>query len=151
MTLQIKDPSTASNINTCNLGVLSPAAVNTCSYRVAAGTNGSGGMNLNAIVDGLLNSGGNDINNVADGTVTAGAEEYGVSMTAGTGWTLASPFDSGDDPITTTLQKFASASAVVDDSSSATWNVVTHKASITSSTVTGSYDQIVSYRAVYMP
>lgn len=151
LSLAIKSPTLTTNINTCALGTLTPGAVNTCAYRIAAGTNGTGGMNVQNVADALLNSGGNDINNVADGTVTAGSEEHGVAVTAGTGWTLVSPFDAGDDPITTSQQKFQSASAAVDDTSTATWSTVTHKASITSATATGVYDQIVTYRAYALP
>jgi hypothetical protein len=151
LSLAIKSPTLTTNVNSCALGVLSPGAVSTCAYRIAAGTNGGGGMNVQAVADALLNSGGNDINNVADGAVTAGSEEHGIAITAGTGWTLVSPFNAGDDPITTTQQKIQSASAAVDDTSSATWSTVTHKASINSATATGVYDQIDTYRAYALP
>lgn len=151
LTLTIRNPSTTANTNSCALGVLNPASVNTCSYRIAAGTNGTAGMSVQAVSDGLLDSGANDINNVADGTVTAGSEEHGVTLTAGTGWTLTSPFNSGDDPITTTQQEIEDRTTVVDDSNTANWTTVTHRASITSATVTGSYNQVVTYRAYYTP
>jgi hypothetical protein len=147
LSLVIKNPTTTANINTCNLGILNPASVSTCSYRIAAGTNGTGGMNVQTVANGLLVSGGNDINNVADAAVTAGSEEHGVAMTAGTGWTLIAPFNTGDNPITTTQQKFQNRATVVDDSVTTNWTTVTHKASITSSTVTGAYTQVDSYRA----
>ncbi len=151
LSLSIRNPSTTANTNSCALGVLNPASVNTCAYRIAAGTNGSAGMSVHVVADNLLNSGANDINNVADGTVTAGSEEHGVTLTAGTGWTLIAPFNAGDDPVTTTQQEFQERATVVDDSNTANWTTVTHRASITSSTVVGSYDQVVTYRAYYIP
>lgn len=151
LTLTIRNPSTTANTNACALGVLNPASINTCSYRIAAGTNGAAGMSVQAVADALLDSGANDINNVADGTVTTGSEEYGVTLTAGTGWTLTTPFNSGDDPITTTQQEIEDRASVVDDSNTATWTTVTHRASITSATPTGAYNQIVTYRAYYTP
>ncbi len=151
LSLTIRNASTTANTNSCALGVLNPASVNTCAYRIAAGTNGSAGMSVQAVADALLNSGGNDINNVADGTVTAGSEEHGVTLTAGTGWTLTAPFNAGDDPITTTQQEIQDRATIVDDSNTANWTTVTHRASITSATPTGSYDQIVTYRAYYTP
>ncbi len=151
LSLTIRNASTTANTNSCALGVLNPASVNTCAYRIAAGTNGSAGMSVQAVADALLNSGGNDINNVADGTVTAGSEEHGVTLTAGTGWTLVAPFDTGDDPITTTQQEFQDRNTAVDDSNTATWTTVTHRASISTATATGSYDMVATYRAYYLP
>ncbi len=151
LSLTIRNPSTTANTNSCALGVLNPASINTCAYRIAAGTNGSAGMSVQAVSDGVLDSGANTINDVADGTVTAGSEEHGVTLTAGTGWTLTSPFNSGDDPITTTQQEIQDRTSVVDDSNTATWTTVTHRASITSATATGAYDEIITYRAYYTP
>ncbi len=151
ISLTIKNPSTTANTNSCNLGSLNTGSVNTCAYRIAAGTNISGGMNVQALSNGALTSGGNNIDDVADGTVTAGAEEHGVAMTAGTGWTLVSPFNTGDDPITTTQQKFENRTTVADDTNTALWTTVTHKASISTSTVPGVYTQIVTYRAYALP
>lgn len=146
--LEITDAS-AVNTNTCSLGILSTLAVNTCSYRVTAGTNGSGGVRLELVsATAELISGGNTINAVADGAVTAGSEEYGVSM-VGTGFTLVAPFDTGDDPVPTTQDDFATkASPVTLDTHYVT---VTHEASITSSTALGAYSHLVTYRAYYIP
>lgn len=151
ISLAIKNPSTTANTNSCNLGSLNTGSVNTCAYRIAAGTNISGGMNVQTLSDGPLTSGGNNIDNVADGAVTAGSEEHGVAMTAGTGWTLVSPFDAGDDPITTSQQKFQNRSSVSDDTDTALWTTVTHKASISTATVPGVYTAIMTYRAYALP
>lgn len=151
ISLTIKNPSTTANTNSCNLGSLNTGSVNTCAYRIAAGTNIAGGMNVQTLSNGALSSGGNTIDDVGDGTVTAGSEEHGVAMTAGTGWTLVSPFDAGDDPITTTQQKFENRTSVDDDTNTATWTTVTHKASISTATVPGVYTQIVTYRAYALP
>ncbi|RMD77042.1 hypothetical protein D6810_02160 [Candidatus Dojkabacteria bacterium] len=151
MSLEIKDPTTTSNVNSCNLGSLNPSAVNTCSYRIAAGTNLTSGMRVTALSNGPLTSGSNTIPNVSDGSVTAGFSEHGVTLTAGSGWTLTSPFDSGDDPITTTESQLFSRTSVVDSSNSSNWTTVTHKASVSSSASAGTYTQIVTYRAYAMP
>jgi len=151
ISLTIKNPSTTANTNSCNLGSLNTGSVNTCAYRIAAGTNITGGMNVQTLSNGPLTSGGNNIDNVADGTVTAGSEEHGVAMTAGTGWTLISPFDTGDDPITTSQQKFENRTTVSDDTNTALWTTVTHKASISTATVPGVYTAIMTYRAYALP
>ncbi|MEP7104052.1 MAG: hypothetical protein ABI721_05070 [Candidatus Dojkabacteria bacterium] len=151
LSLAIKNPSTTANTNSCALGTLNTGSVNTCAYRIAAGTNDTAGMNVQTLSDGALNSGANTINDVADGSVTAGSEETGVAMTAGTGWTLISPFDTGDDPITTTQQKFQNRATIVDETTTATWTTVTHKAAINTATVVGSYDQVITYRAYVSP
>jgi hypothetical protein len=151
MTLVIKHPTNTTNVNSCNLGTLNISAVNTCSYRIAAGTNLPAGMRVRAVAPTQLTDGVNNILNVSDGTVTAGSNEHGVTLTAGTGWTLTPPFDSGDDPITATETQLFNRTTTVDSSNTATWTTVTHRASIDSSTGAGIYSQIVTYRAYSMP
>lgn len=151
ISLAIKNPTTTANTNSCNLGSLNTGSVNTCAYRIAAGTNISGGMNVQTLSNGPLTSGGNTIDDVADGAVTAGSEEHGVVMTAGTGWTLVAPFDAGEDPITTTQQKFENRTTIADDTNAALWTTVTHRASISTSTVPGVYTSIMTYRAYALP
>ncbi len=151
MTLSIKHPTTTANVNSCNLGTLNTAAVNTCSYRIAAGTNNAGGMRVRALAPTQLTTGSQNINNVLDGSVTAGSREHGVALTAGAGWTLIAPFHSGDNPITATEQDLFDRTTFVDDSVPANWTTVTHKASIDSATPGGTYTQIVTYRAYALP
>lgn len=147
--------NTAPNPNSCALGVLTIATVNSCIYDIGYGTNNSTGMTVRVIADGLLNTaGGADINNVADGTVTAGSEEYGFRVTDnGTGCgtvTVGGTFGSQDNAVPLATTTLFSNDTVCDGSSSANITQraeVTHRASVSAATQVGSYNQLVTYTA----
>lgn len=147
--------NTAPNPNSCALGVLTIATVNTCIYDIGFGTNNSAGMTVRVIADGLLNTaGGADIDNVADGTVSAGSEEYGFRLTDnGTGCgtvTVGGTYGSQDNAVPTTVATLFSNNTVCDGSASVNTTQraeVTHKASVSAATQVGSYNQLVTYTA----
>lgn len=146
--------NTAPNPNSCALGVLTIATVNTCIYDVGYGTNNATGVTVRVIADDLLNNVSANINNVADGTVSAGSEEYGVRITnAGTGCgtgAAAGTFGSQDNAVPTTATNFFTNDTVCDGASSANITQrfeVTHSASVNASTPVGSYNQLVTYTA----
>lgn len=146
--------NTPPNPNTCSLGVLTIATVNTCVYDIGYGTNNAAGVTVQVIADDLLNNATADINDVADGTVTAGSEEYGFQITNnGTGCgtlTPAGTYGSQDNAVPTTATDFFSNNAVCDGAASGNTTErveVTHKASVSASTPVGTYNQLVTYTA----
>lgn len=157
LTLAIKNPSTTADTNACALGTLNPTGVNTCSYRIASGTNSASGLTVRVVADNQLNTAGdtadiNDINTGVNTNIDAGVEEYGAYVSAAgsafsieTGWTAYNDIPTTAD--TEAEEAIVSANASVDDSSVSNWATITHGASITAATPGGSYDQIVTYRA----
>lgn len=162
--LAIYETSTTTTTSECDLGVLNPGAVNTCSYRVAAGTNGTAGFSLQMVADDDLNNAADtaEIDDVAadDTTVDAGTEEYGFDFTLGADADLAATgvYGNGTPDIVPSLTntigqtEILAATGAVDASVATgelNWNTVTHSASISSATEAGSYDQLVDYFLYY--
>jgi len=157
LTLAIKEPSTIADTNACALGVLNPTGVNTCSYRIASGTNSATGLTVRVIADDQLNTAANtaDINDINTGvntTIDAGVEEHGAfvsapgaALTTEAGWTVYNDIPTTADA--EAEEPIVGANGSVDDSSAANWATITHGASITAATPGGSYNQIVTYRA----
>jgi hypothetical protein len=139
--------------NTCAIGPLSLSTVKSCVYDLGFATNNASGLTVKIIADAQLNSGGNDVNAVADGTVTAGSEEYGVRITdIGTGCSAsgASTFASADTAVPTTTTNFITSTSTCNGTTAgqtAKRAEVTHRASMDTATVVGSYDQLVTYTA----
>lgn len=157
MSLRIKEPSTTADTNACQLGVLNPASVNTCAYRIAAGTSHGAGMAVQIVGDDQLNLAApttdiDDINTATNETIDAGIEEYGAYVSAaGTGFTIQNDFNDYEDIPTTAdaeaPQTILNATGAIDDSSTTTWSTVTHGASINTATSGGSYTQVITIRA----
>lgn len=124
-----------------DLGTLSTASINEVDQTYTINTNNQTGITMQIVADGTLNdASSNTINAVSDGTVTAGSEEYGISVDNVSGVTIEAPFDSGDDEIPTVAADIASSSSPL---SNATFDI-NYKASITGTTVSGEYDQVVT-------
>jgi hypothetical protein len=156
MSLRIKNPSTTADTTVCSLGIMNPASVNTCTYRIAAGTNLATGMTVQVVADNQLNTAGdvadiNDINTATNTTIDAGVEEHGAyvsalgAFTAGTGYGAYNdiPTTADAEPQETVL----TSTGPVDDSNIANWATITHGASISTGTAGGVYDAIITYRA----
>jgi hypothetical protein len=123
------------------LGTLSTSSVNEADQTYTINSNNGTGVTVAVIADGDLDDGfGNTINDVADGTVTAGSEEYGISVDNVTSMTIESPFDSGDNAVPQVSDNIANTSSEV---SNGTFDI-NYKASITGTTIAGSYDQVVT-------
>lgn len=143
--------------HTCDLGVLSTSAVNSCSYRLKIQTNAQNGFGGKIKEDHDLATGYATLTNVGDLQVTAGFEEYGVNLVTSTyGGRNPSTgvFDQDatawhaiteDWPIPTTVAGFVSSTNAFYATSTGATQLVTHKASINGSTVVGSYSQKVTY------
>ena len=149
--MEIYEANSSSMTNSCNLGVLSLSNVKTCSYDIAGATNNTTGMTIKVTSDGALDDGnGHDINAVSDGTVTAGAEEYGFTITddgSADQWD-GGTYETSDSAVPTTETTFASTTSTIDGiNNQADRLEVTHKASMATDTVTGNYDQVVTYTA----
>ena len=126
---------------TCALGTLSTASVSSCTYTITTTTNAEDGYTTTIIEDGNLRDGTPDIDDVSDGTVTAGSEEYGASSNDADSLDIITTSGDAASPITGTAQSVATqASGPV----SADAVIVTHHASIASTTIAGSYSHIVT-------
>lgn len=154
LSLRIKESTSTNDTNSCDLGVLNPGSVNSCTYRVAVGTNSASGAAVYVLADGTLDDSpgdniGNDINNtLANTDVEAGTEAHGVVVSPGTGFTVGGSFSNSlDNPVPAAETLILNAAAAVNDSLPANWSGITHSASINASTAADSYDQIVIYRA----
>lgn len=99
--------TTGGGITSCDLGVVTTAAVNTGYYNLNVGTNADGGAALKIAEDGDLRNIAEsatitDIVEDAGGTVTEGVTEYGIQVDADVGsWTEAGNFTDNDTPIPT--------------------------------------------------
>lgn len=123
------------------LGTLSVSSVNEADQTYTINSNNGTGITVAIVADGDLDDGsGNDIDAVADGTVDAGSEEYGISVDNVTSVTIESPFDSGDDEVPQISDNIANTSSEV---SNGTFDL-NYKASITGTSIAGSYDQVVT-------
>jgi len=140
--------------NSCNLGVLSLTQVKDCTYDIGFATNNTSGLTVQVVRDGVMDDGsGNDINAIADGSVTAGAEEYGFQITdagAGCSATAQGNYGTQDEPVPAAATDFIVSTDVCNGTTalqSAKRTEVTHRASMDTDTVVGTYDQVVTYTA----
>lgn len=129
----------AVNDVTMDLGTLSASAVNTVTQQYTANSNNTSGVTLQIDADAVLNNATDSIADVSDGTVTAGSEEYGISVSTA-GLTLQAPFNAGHDAVPVAATTIATSA---NEISSATLDV-TYRASISGTTVAGSYNQVVT-------
>ena len=126
---------------TCALGTLSTSSVSSCNYTITTTTNAEDGYTTTIIEDGNLRDGIPDIYDVSDGTVTAGSEEYGASSNDADSLDIITTAGDAASPITGTAQSVATqASGPV----AADAVIVTHHASIATTTLAGSYSHIVT-------
>lgn len=126
---------------TCALGTLSTASVSTCNYNVTTTTNAEDGYTTTIADDGNLRDGTPDINDVGDGTVNAGSEEYGASTNESDSVDIVPTSGDNASAITTTAQSVATEASGPVSSDAVT---VTHHASVSTSTIAGSYSHIIT-------
>lgn len=123
-----------------DFGQLTTTSVSTATTTVTVSTDSETGYTLSMSEDGNLRSGSNDIDDVSDGLIVAGEEEYGFILT-------------GSDAVTTTLQALSGSVGIA----SATGTVNQHQvsvqflASISSTTVQGTYSHIVQFTSTVNP
>ncbi len=138
--------------NACTLGVLSINQVNTCVYDLGTGTNNQSGLSVYMTSDGSLDDGnGNNIGSPS-GAVTAGEAEYGfyLSDLGGGEYTAAGSYNTQHQAVPTSETLIASTSDTGSGTtvgSTAQHLEVTHAASMSTSTVVGSYNQVITYTA----
>jgi len=122
--------------NSVNFGTLSTSTVSAGDITITTTTNAIDGYVTTIYeTENLKTSGGSDINDVADGLVSAGSEEYGI-RTAG----AAGQMNGADTAITTTPQAVAANATWINSSSV----IISFKAAISSMTVAGAYNHIVT-------
>ncbi len=138
--------------NTCALGVLSLNQVNTCIYDLGTGTNNSTGVSVYMTSDGSLDDGNGNSIGSPTGAVTSGEEEYGfyLSELGGGEYTAAGSYSTQHQAVPTTVTLIASTSTTGSGTtvgSSSQHIEITHAASMSTSTIVGSYNQVVTYTA----
>lgn len=160
LAMAIRNSGDTADTNTCPLGALTIAAVNTCAYRVKVTSNAASGYTVNFLADGDLRRSGSgdvadadDIDPIAENsTVTAGTEGYGIALTGGsaTGGSITESGDFNDDdtPIPFVSTTIYTSSGTNNPGATDTTNtaLVTHRAAIDGGTNTGNYSQIMTYR-----
>ncbi|MBU2565961.1 hypothetical protein KKG46_00175 [Patescibacteria group bacterium] len=146
--------------NLCDLGTLTAASVNTCSYRLRIETNASNGFDTTIQAATDLGSGAATLTNIAEnGTVTAGTEGYGMRVVgataggrnAGTGAydqpvVEEDPFDDDDTPVPTVVDGIINYTDGFRVAALADTTLITHAAAISGGTPAGYYTQEVTYR-----
>jgi len=155
---RIRNEADTADTNDCDLGVLSSSSVSTCNYRLKVKTNASSGYTVSWTSDGALDTsdGTSDIDAVteADGSVTAGAEEYGVAFYGGensdatSSCTEQNIWNDDDTPVSTTATSLLVCDGPNQPASSGeltNTSTMDHKASITATTFSGNYEQVVTY------
>lgn len=172
LTFSIRNTADTANTNVCQLGVLSLAQVNYCSYRLRIATNASTGFTTTIQPSAIFNSNGSATmtaitNDVAFAT---GTEAYGIASVTGassggrtSGGAFTNPVNEAsatqDSALTfnvdSTPLSFTSATTVISytapfNASTApnlnTTSLITHGASIDAGTPTGNYGHTVTYR-----
>jgi len=136
-----------SNPNTCNLGVLSVNAVNTCTYDVGVGTNSSTGAKVRVYAGGQLTNGAANMT-TASGAISAGTEAYGFYIsTAGSRFSASGSYGSAYQAVPLSETDFATSTQTSDKATVGHHFTVTHGATMGTATATGSYTQTVFYTA----
>lgn len=168
LTFVIRNSTDTTNTNVCDLGVLNPAAVNSCSYLLKVGTNANSGYTVSIATDGDLRRSGSgdvvdadDIDRATDGAgaIVSGTEAYGIALTANAtsvGATITensgtNTYNTDDSPLPTlangALPLYASSSS--NNPTLTTHSaLVTHRATVDTATNTGTYQQVVTYYVV---
>ncbi len=137
-----------SNPNTCALGVLSFNQVNTCAYDVGVGTNNTTGATLKVQAGGQLTNGSYSFAQATGAAITAGTERYGFYIsTNGSKFTPAGSYGTAHQAVPTTVTTFATSTTTSDKATTGDHITVTHAATMSTNTPTGSYTQTVSYFA----
>lgn len=170
LSFTIRNAADDGNTNSCPLGVLTPAAVSECSYRLKIGTNSSSGYVVSISSDGDLRRSGSgdvadseDIDRVTDesGTISAGTEAYGLAL-LGNSTSTSTPvtegtetgfnFSTDDSPIPiegTNGTKVLYTSTTMNDPTTLSHSaLVTHRATVDTGTLTGNYQHLVTYTVI---
>lgn len=126
---------------TLNLGNLSLTSVKSASTVLTVSTDSQTGYSVVATEDGNLRTGsGADIDDVSDGLVSSPSEEYGVRTTGNAG-------ELADDTALQGNLLVATSSTIVETEQT----TVTFRASISETSVGGSYSQVVTFTATANP
>ncbi|MEI6462458.1 MAG: hypothetical protein WCO33_02195 [bacterium] len=158
------EQATVGGLKTCLLGVLTTAAVGTCSYRLKVSTNAASGYAVSYKSDTRFTNGTYNFTDAAIGgsgtTITAGTEGYGIVLTPGassSGATIARDNTnfgatagtayritqtSGPYPVYTS--NGTNAPSGTDTTNTA---LVAHQVAISAATPTGNYTHTITYTA----
>jgi len=137
------------NPNTCNLGVLSYNAVNTCTYDIGVGTNNAAGATVRMTSNGAFTNGSYNIPQAGDSTIVAGTEEYGFRISdLGTIFTDSATFNGSPYESVPTVATSITTSAGVSNKATVAEHIeITHAATMATTTPVGNYTHTVTYTA----
>lgn len=126
---------------TIELGTLSMASIASATQQYTVNSNNQSGVTMQIATDGDLDDGlTNTIDAVIDSAVTAGEEEYGIAVVGAGGLDIDATYNTGDNAIVEAADDLASSDSAIDG---ATVDI-TYKASISGTTVSGIYNQVVT-------
>jgi hypothetical protein len=164
LSFSIRNSTDTAEANTCDLGVFATTSVKSCAYRIKVSTNNALGYTISVKTDGDFKFGSYSFSNAATGSagsggtnITAGTEKYGIlvnagSLTSGGNSTVSSIFNAGNinyaslgnivTPVNLITTNNFNGPNTIDTTNTV---LVTHAASISSSTVEGVFIQNVTY------
>ena len=169
LVFSIRNASDTASFNSCNLGVVTPIALASCSYRLKVGANALNGYAVSVQASGGLGNGAQILNDAAAGSggaggsnITAGSvgvESYGILINPGSitsGGTIArsSIFNAGNTNSVrsnyTTPQAMLQANNANQPAATDTVNssLITHNLNIANDSVAGDYSQVVTYTVI---
>lgn len=151
ISFSIRNAADTDSANNCLLGTIASFGISQCSYRLAAETNAEQGFQIFIKADGNLRSQSNYIADVSENSqVIPGQEAYGIAVSAATGIDEAGDFIDDDTPISTAETLLLSSDSVYNyiEGNLNTSSLITHKASVLSTTKPGIYSQQVVYSII---
>ena len=161
-TADTAEQATVGGLKTCVLGVLTTAAVGTCSYRLKVSTNAASGYTVSYKSDARLTNGTYQFTDAAIGgtgtTIVAATEGYGVILTAGAsssgatitrdntnfGSTVGTSYriTQASGPYAVYASNGTNAPASTDTANTA---LINHQVAISAATPTGNYTHTITY------
>ncbi len=165
VTFAIRNSAETLDTNACALGTLSTSSVATCQYRIKVGTSTAAGFQVGLWADDQLNQATPtiDIDDIVENnTVASGVEGYGITSApptnagasgSATTWAEQVPFDDDDTPIPVgegNMDVIFASNGTQDVDMGGTGDtdgtaLITHRVGISTATLAGSYDQLVTY------
>lgn len=152
MSLSVKNIDETNDLNSCELGILSPNSTSSCSYKLRVDASLLFGYSINVSTSGNLTNGNFDFDNAIQGNTGTiqlnGVNLYGVKVTSfdpGTRVDLNPLYESGVNNIVSFVN--TTPEVLVSDGGDGLYSTttVTHSASIDSATPSGVYIQTVTY------
>jgi len=148
LSFSIRNESDTAVSNECSLGTINSLGISQCSYRLAAETNAISGFQIYISVDGNFRNQSSFIANISENSqIAQGEEGYGLAIQGATGLLEQGDFTDDDTPIPSTETLLIKSNSVYNytQGDTTTSSLITHKASVDSTTPAGVYAQTITY------